>query len=214
MNQTEITQALHWRYATKRFDPIKKISEADWQVLQQSLIMAPSSYGLQPWKFLVVQNPQVRQQLRAQSWNQSQVTDCSHYVVLTTRATLSVDDIDQYLRRIAEVRDVPLESLEGFKKGMVGDLVHGPRSQAISAWSQRQAYIAMGFLLETAALLRVDACPMEGLDPKAYDRILGLEGSAFQTVAAVALGYRHSEDPLQTFKKVRFADEHVVEFRY
>lgn len=213
MNHSDITQALNWRYATKRFDSAKKIPAADWEVLQKSLVMAPSSYGLQPWKFLIVQNPEIRVQLKAQSWNQSQVTDCSHYVVLTTKSTMTVDDIDRYIRRIVEVRGVAVESLEGFKKGMVGDLVNGARSQVIPGWSQRQAYIAMGFVLETAALLKIDACPMEGLDASAYDRILGLEGSSFRTVAAVALGYRHAEDPLATFKKVRFADEHVVEFR-
>jgi nitroreductase len=207
-----VQQALQWRYAVKKFDAQKKISDKDWKTLENSLVLAPSSYGLQPWKFLVVQNPQIRQQLRDVSWGQSQVTDCSHYVVLVYKQKMDEAHIQKYIERIAEVRKIPVQSLDGFKNVMVGDVVKGPRAQVIESWAQRQTYIAMGFVMETAALLKVDACPMEGLDPNAYDTILKLTGTGWATIAAVALGYRHAEDSLQNAAKVRFDNQQVVQF--
>jgi len=211
MSQLSIQEALSWRYATKRYDSSKKISEADWKVLQDSLLLAPSSYGLQPWKFLVIENPKTRQDLREVSWNQSQVTDASHYVVFAYKEQIDESFIQKYIDRIADVRGVSLESLAAFKDVMVNNLAKAP-AERIRVWSQRQAYIAMGFLLETAALLKIDATPMEGLDPEAYDKILGLEGSGWKTVATVALGYRHPEDSFQSLKKVRFAEDSVIEY--
>lgn len=212
MNHEQILSALNWRYATKSFDASKKISDADWSVLENSLILSPSSYGLQPWRFLIIQNPELRAQLRASSWNQSQVTDASHFVVFTTKEKVDADHIQKYLERISEVRGTPLDALNDFKKAMIGDIVNSPRAQTIGAWAQRQAYIAMGFLLETAALLKIDATPMEGLDAAAYDRILNLENTGYKTVAAVALGYRGANDPFQKMKKVRFAKSDLIHF--
>ena len=210
-NQT-IETSLNWRYAVKKFDASKKIAPKDWTTLEKSLILSPSSYGLQPWKFVVVQNPQIRQQLKEVSWGQTQVVDCSHYVVLTYKHKMDEAHVQKYVDKIASTRGVSLESLEGYKKMMIGDVVTGPRAQVIDWWAQKQIYIAMGFLMEAAALLTVDSCPMEGLDPAAYDKILKLEGSGWKTVAAVALGYRHPEDPLQMAAKVRFDRQDVVEF--
>lgn len=211
MNSTQIKEALEWRYATKRFDPTRKISPSDWQTLKESLQLAPSSYGVQPWKFLVVENPEIREKLKAVSWNQSQVTEASHYVVFAYKEEMDPAFLEKYLQRISEVRNTPLESLEGFKGMLMQNLAKAPEEK-IRVWSQRQAYIAMGFLLETAALLKIDATPMEGLDPAAYDKILGLEGTGWKTVATVALGYRHAEDAYQNLKKVRFPESHIIEY--
>ena len=211
MQHSQIQEALQWRYATKKFDATKKISTQDWQTLTQSLTLAPSSYGLQPWKFLVIENPELREKLKAVSWNQTQVTDASHFVVFLARDKVDIDYVQKYLDRIAEVRNTPQETLAGFKNMMVENIVNAPE-QKIRDWTQRQAYIAMGFLLETAALLKVDATPMEGLDPLAYDKILGLEGSGWKTTVAVALGYRHAEDATQNYKKVRFTNDTLIEY--
>ena len=210
--QEQIKQALNWRYATKKFDSQKKISAADWEVLAQSLIAAPSSYGLQPWKFFVVENPEVRRQLKAVSWDQTQVTEASHYVVLAYKEKLDVEHIQAFINQIAKVRGVPVESLDGYKNLMIENLIVGPRSKTIEAWAQRQTYIAMGFLMETAAILGVDSCPIEGLEPDKYDQILNLNGSGWKTVAAVALGYRHTEDKYQSLKKVRFDAADVITY--
>jgi len=211
--QELVKTALNWRYAVKKFDPQKKISAGDWALLKESLRLTPSSYGLQPWKFIVVENPELRKQLREVSWNQSQVTDCSHYVVMAFKEKLDVEFIRKNMDKIAQVRGIPVETLEGFEKAIVSDLVNGPRSLGIEAWAQRQVYIAMGFLLETAALLEVDSTPMEGLDPAAYDTLLNLKGSGWKTVAAVALGYRHPEDPFLKNTKVRFDENEIFELR-
>jgi nitroreductase len=206
----EILEKLQWRYAVKKFDPSKKISEADWFILEESLRLAPSSYGLQPWKFIVVQDPKIRAALTPVSWNQTQVEDCSHYVVLATLTKIEVAYVEKVVAKIAQVRELDVASLENYKNLMVSDLVNGPRSAIVQWWSQRQSYIAMGMLMETAALLDIDACPLEGIEPAAYDRILQLEGSGYAAVAAVALGYRSLEDKYQLLKKVRFDCDDVI----
>lgn len=211
MNHAKIQEALEWRYATKRYDATKKISTQDWKTLTESLKLAPSSYGIQPWKFLVIENAAVREQLKAASWNQTQVTDASHYVVFLYRDGIDVDFVQKYIDRIVEVRGAPREALDGYKNMMIENLANGPKEK-IQVWSQRQAYIAMGFLLETAALLKIDATPMEGFDPAAYNKILGLEGTEWKSIATVALGYRHSEDSFQALKKVRFSDDALIEY--
>ncbi|WP_041583488.1 NAD(P)H-dependent oxidoreductase [Bdellovibrio bacteriovorus] len=211
MTHKTIQDALEWRYATKKYDATKKISDADWTTLRNSLTLAPSSYGVQPWKFLVIENPDVRKQLKPVSWNQTQVTDASHYVVFLYKEKMDADFVQKFINRVAEVRSAPLEALDGYKNMLVENLVKA-QEEKIRVWSQRQTYIAMGFLLQTAALLKIDATPMEGFDPVAYDKILGLEGSGWKTVATVALGYRHQEDALQNQKKVRFTEDDLIQY--
>lgn len=211
MAHKQIQEALEWRYATKKYNATKKISTQDWQTLTDSLTLAPSSYGLQPWKFLVIENPEVREKLKAVSWNQTQITDASHLVVFLARDTVNVDYVQKFINRVAEVRGLPLEALDGYKNMMIENIAKAPEEQT-RQWAKRQTYIAMGFLLETAALLKVDATPMEGLDPQAYDKILGLEGSGWKTTVVTALGYRHAEDTTQNFKKVRFSNDTLIEY--
>lgn len=206
-----IEQALQWRYATKKFDPTKKISEQDQKTLWDSLVQTPTSYGLQMMKFLIVQNPEVREKLKAASWNQSQVTDCSHYVVFLARDSVTEQDVQKLIDRMAAVRGIPKDTLTGYRNMMMGNLVNTPRTDA-TEWNKKQTYIAMGFLLETAALLKIDSVPMEGLDPKAYDKILGLEGSGYTTAMTVALGYRASDDQYQHAKKVRYPEKDLIQF--
>lgn len=154
-----LVETLNWRYATKKFDAAKKLDAATWEALEEALVLSPSSYGLQPWKFIVVQDPALRAQLREKAWGQGQVTDASRLVVLTHRTDLTEADIDRYLARIAEVRGVTVESLAGFRQMMVGNLVQGPKHATIAEWTARQAYIALGNLMTSAAALGVDATP-------------------------------------------------------
>lgn len=178
-------------------------------MIAESLRLSPSSYGLQPWKFFIVENPQLRKELKAVSWNQTQIEDADKLVVFTTLKTLDEKYIEKWVHKMAETRGVPLESLKGYKDLMVSNLVSGPRSETIHWWAQRQSYIAMGQMMYTAALLGVDTCPMEGLDPAAYDTILKLENTGYQTVAVVTVGYRHKEDSYQNAKKARFDSEDI-----
>jgi nitroreductase len=209
----ELLQRLNWRYATKRFDPQRKLTPEVWSALEQALVLAPSSFGLQPWKFVVVETPAVRQQLRAASWNQSQVTDASHYVVVAGLRTTTVADVDRYLQHQAQVRGQSLESLAGYRQVLVGFLQQGWAAADLGAWNARQGYIALGQLMTAAAMLGVDTCPMEGIDMAAYDRLLGLDGSRYTTLCACAVGHRAADDKYASAIKVRFPREQVVERR-
>jgi len=213
LNPATLLEALHWRYATKQFDPSRKIPEQVWKSLEEALVLSPSSYGLQPYHFIVVKDPALRSKLRTVSWNQSQVVDASHLLVLAYHRKLDAAWADAFLNRVMEVRGVTKESLEGYRQAILGDLVGGPRSQWSDHWAARQLYIAYGNLMTSAALLGVDTCPLEGLDPAEYDKILGLEGTPWKTAAALTLGYRGEGDKYASLAKVRFPAESLIEYR-
>lgn len=204
--------AFEWRYATKSFDPKKQVSDADFQELLQALRLAPSSFGLQPWHFVVVENPELRKTLQAHSWHQSQVVDASRLVVLCALKNVDQDYIENYIKHIAEVRGAPLEALAGLRD-MLLNAVAGKGPAAASEWAVRQVYIALGFLLAAAAEKGIDSTPMEGFDPKAYEKELGLEDSPWMPVLVCPLGYRSSDDKHAAYKKVRFPLETLVESR-
>ena len=209
-NDTLLAQ-LNWRYATKKFDPAKKISDSDWAALEQALILTPTSYGLQPYKFLILTDPALRARLVPASWGQTQPVDCSHYVVFAARTQNTEADVDHYIARMAEVRGVAPESLAGFKKVLMGDVVHGPRGQVALEWAARQAYIALGNFMTAAALVGVDTCPMEGFVPAKYDEILGLPAQGFRAVVACAAGYRAADDNYSSMPKVRFPASELID---
>ncbi len=173
-----LIESLNWRYATKKFDSAKTIDDTTWKALEEALVLSPSSYGLQPWKFLVVNDPALRAQLKAQSWGQSQITDAARLVVFTHRTDLTEADIDRYLARIAEVRGVTVESLAGFRQMMVGNLVEGPKHATIGDWTARQAYIALGQLMTAAAALGVDATPWRAWTPRPTTRFSAWKAAA------------------------------------
>lgn len=210
MNNNLLEQ-LKWRYAVKKFDNQKKISASDWQTLEESLILTPSSYGLQPWKFLVVQDPQIRKQLTPHSWNQTQVEDCSHFVVMAARTELDDAYLNFFFDEMARIRSTPKESFAGYQKMIASDLQQGPRSKMIPEWATRQVYIALGNLMTGAAMLKIDTCPMEGINPPKYDEILKLGSTPYRTAVACAVGYRSKEDKYAESKKVRFSREKLIQ---
>ena len=212
MTPDQILKTLNWRYATKKFDSSKKISAEDWQALEQSLVLAPSSFGQQPWKFFVIRNSSLRQQLQQQAWDQSQVTDASHLVVLAIKQGIDNDDVDRYLDRVMEVRQTPKEKLAGMEKAIKGFLENSPFPLEPNDWSTRQVYLALGFLVYSAALLKIDACPMEGFKPAECDKLLGLSDRGYASRVLCALGYRSPEDKLADMAKVRYATDEVVEY--
>ena len=208
-----ILDALNWRYATKQFDASRTIDAATWQALEESLVLTPSSYGLQPWKFLVIQDRALREQLVPHSWGQRQVADCSHLVVFTVRTSMAEADIDRLISATAAARGIPADALAGYRGMMIGDVVTGPRSQVAQEWAARQAYIALGQFMLAAALAGVDTCPMEGFAPPKYDEILGLNGTGYTAVVACPAGYRAAEDKYASLAKVRFPSAEVIERR-
>ena len=210
---THLLEQLNWRYATKQFDPNQLIPADIWQALEKSLVLTPSSYGLQPWKFLIITNPQLKEELKPLSWNQSQVTDCSHFVVFTIKKNLAPADVDHFVETIASVRGVTVESLTGYRNMMVNDVVYGSRSLTVNEWATRQVYIALGNFMTSAALLGVDTCPLEGIEPSKYDRVLKLPEQGFATVVACAAGYRAADDKYADLAKVRYPQAEVIEVR-
>ncbi|MEL7244698.1 MAG: NAD(P)H-dependent oxidoreductase [Cyanobacteria bacterium J06573_2] len=208
----EVLKQLEWRYATKEFDPSKKIPEDVWKALEQSLVLSPSSFGLQPWKFFVVRNPEIRQQLVEHSWGQKQVLDASHLVVLAIKEGVNEKDVNTYLQRMSEVRNIPLQNLEGLANMVKGFLQRPADAFDKDAWSAKQVYIALGFLMFTAAMLEVDTCAMEGIDPGKYDEVLGLKDKEYSTAVVCPVGYRIPSDKYANMAKVRFKTEDVVEY--
>lgn len=209
-HREHLLKQLNWRYATKQFDPQQKISAHDWAALEEVLVLSPSSFGLQPWKFINVTDPAVREKLVPVSWGQRQIADASHLVVFTIKQNLNEADVDTFLKRTAEVRGVPLESLAGYRNMLVGSIIKGMDEAARQTWSAKQVYIALGNFLSAAALLGIDACPMEGIEPAKYGEILGLDKQGLLAVVVATAGYRSAEDKHAGLKKVRFAKHEVL----
>lgn len=207
ISASTLLAAQQWRYATKQFDASKQIPADQWAALEQALVLTPSSFGLQPWRFVTVADPATRARLREHSWGQAQVTDASHLVVFAARDQLNGADIRHFIERMATVRGTTVEALKGYHDVMAGALL-ARAPEALRDWADRQAYLAFGNLMTSAALLGLDTCPLEGLDPAKYDEILGLPALGYHTLAACAVGYRAAADKYATAPKVRFpADE-------
>lgn len=204
-----LLQQLRWRYATKSFDPARKISAADWTTLEQALILTPTSYGFQPYRFVVVTDPAMREKLLPLSWDQRQVVDASHFVVFAAKTSVTEADVDYYLAHVGKVRGIPVENLAGFRKALLGDIVHGARSKAQLEWATCQCYIALGNLMTSAAMLGIDVCPMEGIQSPKYDEVLGLPAKGYSTVVAAAVGYRSPTCKYATVPKVRYPAEEL-----
>lgn len=210
ISTTDLLDALKWRYATKAFDPAKKIDDATWAALEDALVLAPSSFGLQPWKFLVITDQATKDALVPLSWGQRQLADASHVVVFTVKSPITPEDVHAHIARTAEVQGTPVENLKGFEDVIAGFVANPPFGLEVRSWATRQVYIAFGQFMAAAALLGVDTCPMEGLDPAAYDKALGLEGTGYYTVAACPAGYRAADDKQAARAKVRFPKDKVI----
>lgn len=202
-----LLKQLTWRYAVKKFDPTRKIDPDTWQALMEALVLSPSSYGLQPWRFVVITNPAIKAQLPVISWKQNQPQDCSHMVVLAAAEKLDAAYIDDQIQQIAAARGVAPESLAGYRKMLISAV---NALESTFEWSSRQVYLALGQLMNAAAMLGIDSCPMEGIDPAAYDNLLGMSDSGYRSVVGCALGYRDPSDPYASLKKVRFPVGQVV----
>jgi nitroreductase len=210
LSSEQLLDALQWRYATKKFNPAAKIPAETWQTLESALILSPSSFGLQPWKFLIVTNPLIKAGLVAHSWGQSQPADCSHLVVFAVKTGLNEAHVDRFLERQVAVRGGNLESLGGYRNLMLTSLQRAADAGYLDTWQTHQLYIALGQFMTAAALLGIDTCPMEGIVAAEYDQALNLSGSGYRTVVACAAGYRADDDKYASQKKIRFAASEVV----
>ncbi len=204
-----IIEALNWRYATKGFDKEKKLTNEQIHTITEAMRLSASSYGLQPWKFIVVTNPEVRAQLRAAAWDQAQITDASHLIVLAVQKNVDASFVDKYVKSVADTRGLTVESLKGFGDMMKGSIQSRTPEQT-KEWSSRQVYIALGTGLAAAASEGIDACPMEGFDNAKFDEILGLGAMDLESRVLLAVGFRDPSDATAAYKKSRFAESEVI----
>ena len=201
-----LLESLEWRYATKKMNG-DKIPQDKLDRILQATRLAPSSYGLTPYNVIVVEDQKLKEELQGACYGQTQLTESSAVLVFATWDDVTEDSVNIYINEIARQREIPVESLEGMAGMMKGSLSNMTQEQKIS-WAQRQAYIGLGFALVAAATEGVDSTPMEGFNPPAVDKILGLQEHGLMSVALLPLGYRDSEnDYLANAKKVRRDDE-------
>lgn len=202
-------EALQWRYATKEFDPNKKLTKQQLEEVMEVLRLTPSSFGLQPWKFYIIEDQGLKEELLPHSFNQHQVVDSSHMVVIAARNEMVEQDIFDYMDNMSQARGVSREDLKGFESMLLGFM--GSKSQEeLVSWADKQCYIALGNLLTAVANMGIDACPMEGFDKAKYNEILGLTKEGYHAVVTCPLGFRKEEDKYAHMPKVRFERERVV----
>ncbi|MEM9525982.1 MAG: NAD(P)H-dependent oxidoreductase [Bacteroidota bacterium] len=198
----DILDALKWRYATKKFDSSRRVSEEDITTLKQAVNLTATSYGLQPFRVVLVSDEATKEKLREAAFGQPQLTTASHVFVFASKLEVSPEYVDAFIHRLAEGRGLALEAIQGYGDYIKGSLTTKD-ADFIKDWTRRQAYIALGSLLATAGELRVDSCPMEGFDPAKVDEILGLTEQGLTASVIAPVGYRSAEDQTQHAAKVR-----------
>lgn len=198
----------NWRYATKQFDASKKISDADLNTLKEAVRLSASSYGLQPYKVIIVETPEIREQLKAAAWGQAQLTDASHLFIFANDLNLDATSVDKYINNISAVRGVPVDALGGFSDMMKG-VIANLSADAKHIWTAKQTYLALGNLLNAAAELKIDATPMEGFNAATFNEILGFDKLGLNASVIATVGYRHNDDKSQHLKKVRKSHEEL-----
>lgn len=206
----EILKGLNWRYATKEFDTSKKLSDDQISFLKEVLRLSPSSFGMQPWKFLFIRDAELREKLHPKAWNQAQVKDASDLIVLCRKTNVGQEEVDKLVNATGEATGVAVEVLSGYKD-MLSGFVSGLSDEARDVWTEKQIYIALGNLLSACAQVGIDACPMEGFEKAAFDEILGLEAKGLRSTVLVTVGTRLDTDKYATRGKVRFPLKDVVE---
>ncbi|HRE78924.1 MAG TPA: NAD(P)H-dependent oxidoreductase [Flavobacterium sp.] len=192
----------NWRYATKKFDATKKISSEDLETLKEAIQLSTSSYGLQPYKVFIIENPELRAKIQPFAWGQSQIVDASQLLVFANITNFGETEIDNYIANMAETRGISAESVKGyadFMKMKITALTEEDRNN----WTSKQTYLALGNLLNAAAELKIDVTPMEGFEPENVNELLGLKALGLNASLLATIGYRHEEDATQHYKKVR-----------
>ncbi|WP_299261268.1 NAD(P)H-dependent oxidoreductase [uncultured Aquimarina sp.] len=198
----ELLKNLEWRYATKKFNPNKRISESDLEKIKQAISLSASSYGLQAYKVLIIEDPEIRKQLLPKSWGQSQIVDASQLIVFCNYLNVNDKVIDDYLKLKGAIQDLSSDDLKGYGDFMKSKITKFS-DEAVKSWTTKQTYIGLGNLLVACAELKIDACPMEGFESEAYNDILDLSEKGLSAAVIATIGYRSEEDLAQHNKKVR-----------
>lgn len=204
----DIIASRTWRYATKKFDPNKKVSNSDIELLLEATRLSASSYGLQPYHIYVITDQKVKSKLRPASWNQSQLEDASHILVFANQIDFGEEIADSYVENVSKTRNIPLENLKQYNAFMKSQIM-GLSSVDKDFWTSKQAYIALGNAMQAAAELKLDTTPIEGFEPNKYNEILGLNEKGLNATVVLAVGYRSAEDETQHYAKVRKSKEEL-----
>ena len=202
---------LEWRYATKKFDASKKVSAQHIELLKRAIQLAPSSYGLQLYTVLIIEDSIIKEQLKAVSYGQSQITDASHLFVFCNYTDATPEAIDDFIKHTAETRNLDLERLNGYGDFIKSKLAEKPQEEKTS-WLKSQTYLALGNLLNACAELKIDACPMEGFESEGYNQVLGLNKKGLNASVIAPVGYRHKDDYTNSLPKVRKSMEQLFDF--
>lgn len=202
-----ITDA-NWRYATKKFDTSKKVSAEDLATLKEAIRLSASSYGLQPYKVILVENPVLRAQLQPVAWGQSQIVDASNLIVFANITNVGDKEIDAYFKDMTTTRGIPMEAVQGYSDFMKSKIA-SLSLEAKNNWTAKQTYLALGNLLNAAAELKIDVTPIEGFEPEKFNEILGLNQLGLNASLVATIGYRHAEDDTQHYAKVRKSNEEL-----
>jgi len=198
----------NWRYATKKFDATKKVSNEDFEILKEAIQLSASSYGLQPYKVFIIENPEVRAKIQPVAWGQTQIVDASHLVVFANITNFSDTEIDAYIKNLSETRGIPVESVQGYSDFMKSKITTLPVEER-NNWTAKQTYLALGNLLNAAAEMKIDVTPMEGFEPAAVNEILGFDKLGLNASLLATIGYRHEDDATQHYAKVRKSNEEL-----
>jgi len=198
----------NWRYATKKFDATKKITTQDLDTLLEAIRLSSSSYGLQPYKILIIENPELRAKIQQAAWGQSQVVDASHLLVFANQTDISDTQIDEFIENTSKTRGIAKETLAGYQ-GFMKSKINELSGDAKNIWNSKQAYLALANLMNAAAELKIDVTPMEGFSPADVNEILGLNELGLNASLLAPIGYRHTEDATQHYKKVRKSKEEL-----
>ncbi len=205
-------EKLNWRYATKQFDPNAQIAESLWAKLESALILSPSSFGLQPYKFVVITDSKTKTALKPFSFGQPQITDCTNLIVFCRLNTINEAYVNDFVNLTAKIRSMPMDVLEHYK-GMMTNFVNNTPVEKLNDWMARQVYIALGNAMTVAAMLDLDTCPMEGFSKSDYDQVLNLEKLGLRSEVLLAVGYRNSEDKYAKLAKVRYGKADKIIYR-
>lgn len=207
--ETVLSQ-LRWRYAAQKFDPARKIPPEQWSALEQALVLTPSSFGFEPWKFYVVDDWALREALAGASYGQAQLVEASHVVVFTTKKGVGMADVEALIERTTRAWGVTRDSVKGHEESLAKFMRRLPPGFDVDGWSTRQVYIALGNFMTAAAMLGIDTCPMEGINHRAYDAALGLAAQGYTTAVVCCAGYRAPDDKYASLPKVRRAHDDAV----
>lgn len=197
-----IIEQLKWRYATKKFDAEKILSQKQLNTIKEAFNLTALSYGLQTLKLIILENKNRREELVAHSYGQRQVVDASHLLVLCIQNEIDETDVDEHFENIVEIRNTPESILEPFKNQLKSTVDAMPNDKKLD-WATHQAYIALGNLMTVCALEKIDSCPMEGFNSEAYDKILNLTEKGLKSVLLLPVGFRADDDMFSSLKKVR-----------